>query len=103
MDNCIDRYLHAGVSELVIKLGSRGCILVEGNSRVEVPLNEKLVDAVDTTAAGDSFNAGYIAARGVRKSSLDSILIGHACAAQVVQHQGAIVPFNKFDSDIIKG
>ena len=46
---------------------------------------------VDTTAAGDSFNGGYLAARLQGADAQQSLLAGHNLAALVVQHRGAIV------------
>ncbi|MEM9637237.1 MAG: sugar kinase [Pseudomonadota bacterium] len=47
---------------------------------------------IDTTAAGDSFNGGYLAARLTGQPQADALMAGHACAARVVQHRGAIIP-----------
>ncbi|MCV3270278.1 sugar kinase [Roseobacter sinensis] len=47
---------------------------------------------VDTTAAGDSFNGGYLAALLTGQSQAEALMAGHACAARVVQHRGAIIP-----------
>ncbi|MEM8541712.1 MAG: sugar kinase [Pseudomonadota bacterium] len=49
---------------------------------------------VDTTAAGDSFNGGYLAAYLSGQSQADALLAGHNCAARVVQHRGAIIPLD---------
>jgi 2-dehydro-3-deoxygluconokinase len=47
---------------------------------------------VDTTAAGDSFNGGYLAARLKGLSQAKSLLAGHNLAAEVIGHRGAIFP-----------
>lgn len=47
---------------------------------------------VDTTAAGDSFNGGYLGALVSGATPLDAAKAGHAFARTVVQHRGAIVP-----------
>ena len=47
---------------------------------------------LDTTAAGDSFNGAYLARLLTGGSQGDALLSGHACAARVVQHRGAIIP-----------
>lgn len=52
---------------------------------------------IDSTAAGDSFNAGYLAARLKGQTETKAMAAGHALAAQVVQHRGAILPRNKKD------
>ena len=50
------------------------------------------VKPVDTTAAGDSFNAGYLAARMRGVDPFGAALAGHRLAGVVIQHPGAIVP-----------
>lgn len=46
----------------------------------------------DTTGAGDSFDAAYIAARMLGCDSAAAVRAGHALAGVVVQHRGAIIP-----------
>ena len=53
-----DRLLTRGVKNIVLKLGSRGCVIAERNLPKERVLAFS-VNAVDTTAAGDVFNAGF--------------------------------------------
>ena len=50
------------------------------------------VAAVDTSAAGDSFNAAYLAARLGGAGRIAAAKAGHRLAGIVVQHRGAIVP-----------
>jgi 2-dehydro-3-deoxygluconokinase len=45
---------------------------------------------VDTSGAGDAFNAGYLAARLQGLAPRDCALAGHRLAAAVVQQAGAI-------------
>ncbi|MFK7744324.1 MAG: sugar kinase [Roseobacter sp.] len=47
---------------------------------------------VDTTAAGDSFNGGYLGCLLSGGTQSDALIAGHNCAAHVVQYAGAIVP-----------
>jgi 2-dehydro-3-deoxygluconokinase len=49
-------------------------------------------NVVDTTAAGDSFNGGYLAARLSGANQPEALRAGHDLAANVVQHRGAIIP-----------
>ena len=47
---------------------------------------------IDTTAAGDSFNGGFLAARLQGKPEADCLRAGHTLAAYVVTMPGAIAP-----------
>lgn len=49
------------------------------------------VKVVDTTAAGDSFNAGYLASVALGKSTADALAAGHELACQVIGAPGAII------------
>jgi ribokinase len=52
------RYLDMGVKVVVITMGERGCIVASNGGVMRVPAYE--VEAVDTTGAGDVFNAGFV-------------------------------------------
>src|SRR5262245_3028229 len=63
-----------------------------GGGRSEfIPVPEVVVP-VDTTAAGDSFNAAYIAARMSGQGPADAAAAAHRLAAQVIRHRGALMP-----------
>jgi 2-dehydro-3-deoxygluconokinase len=47
---------------------------------------------VDTTAAGDSFAAGYLAARLAGAEPAEAARRAHRLAGAVVKHRGAIIP-----------
>jgi 2-dehydro-3-deoxygluconokinase len=91
IEACIARYRGLGVAELALKLGPEGCCIVAGGERRLVPVPER-VQPVDTTAAGDSFNAGYLALRLAGKPPEEAALAGHRMAGAVVRHRGAIIP-----------
>ena len=81
------------VSEIIIKRGNESCIVETLNERVEVPANIITKDKiVDTTAAGDSFSAGYLSVRLKGGTIEDAIQKGHDLAGTVIQHRGAIIP-----------
>ena len=85
------RYAAAGVPEVAVKRGALGCVILAGGALTDVPV-PKPVTAVDTTAAGDGFNAGYLAARLTGASPDEAARAGHGLAAAVVQYPGAIIP-----------
>ena len=47
---------------------------------------------IDTTAAGDSFNGGYLAALQTGATQAEALMAGHRLASHVVGAKGAIVP-----------
>jgi 2-dehydro-3-deoxygluconokinase len=47
---------------------------------------------VDTTAAGDSFGAAYLAARLSGSDPEQAAHAGHRLAGAVIRHRGAIIP-----------
>lgn len=87
----IGRLRAAGVAEAVVKLAEPGAITVTPERAVAVPVTEH-VTPVDTTAAGDSFAAAYLAARLAGAAPEAAVLAGHRLAGIVVRHPGAIIP-----------
>ncbi|MGI8695575.1 MAG: sugar kinase [Mycobacteriales bacterium] len=88
---CADRIHAAGVGEVVVKLGGRGALVSTVDGAVLVPA-ERDVAVVDTTAAGDSFNAAYLLARLRGDSPVAAAAAGHRLAARVIGVPGAIAP-----------
>lgn len=87
----LDRLLGLGVREVAIKNGGEGALMAGGDmAPVLVPVPAP-VELVDTTAAGDSFNAGYFAGRRRGLAPAEAALLGHRLAGIVVGHRGAIV------------
>lgn len=54
--------------------------------------SETTPKVVDTTAAGDSFNAGYLSSILNGKDEQSALQAGHDCALRVISHRGAIIP-----------
>ncbi len=50
----------SGVHTVVVKLGAAGCLYSSGQVEIEVPA-PAVTTVLDTTAAGDAFNAGFLA------------------------------------------
>jgi 2-dehydro-3-deoxygluconokinase len=83
-----DRWSATGAGEVVVKLGIDGCLLPDGRL---LPPPERL-RPVDTSGAGDAFNAGYLHARCGGDAPEAAALAGHRLAGWVVMRAGAVPP-----------
>lgn len=77
--------------EVVLKLAEPAVRIFHGGKQ-ETIAGEPASDAVDTTAAGDSFAAAYLAARLAGAEPAAAARSGHRLAGAVVRHRGAIIP-----------
>ncbi|MFK4874060.1 sugar kinase [Novosphingobium sp. ZW T3_23] len=75
-----------GCSEVIVKLGARGCRLPDGED-CPVP---QVLHPVDTSGAGDAFNGGYLGARMNDAPIIEAAKAGHALAGWNVMRKGAI-------------
>ena len=87
----IERLQAFGVNEIVVKNGPNSALVASAGAREAVPVPEVVVP-VDASAAGDGFNAGYLAARLSGSGPLEAATAAHKLAGQVIRHRGAIVP-----------
>jgi 2-dehydro-3-deoxygluconokinase len=87
----VDRMQAFGIAEVVVKNGPSTALVATGDKREHVPVPE-VVEPVDAMAAGDGFNAGYLAARLTGTAPLDAAMAAHRLAGQVIRHRGAIMP-----------
>ena len=79
-------------NEVVLKLSEPACILrLEGVSH-QIRAEPLKAPVIDTTAAGDSFAAAYVAARLAGAEPAEAARAGHRLAGVVVCHPGAIIP-----------
>ena len=83
-----------GVAEIVVKNGSSPCTAATGQDVASFPVTAR-EQVVDTTAAGDSFNAGYIAARLSGANIATSVRAGQSLANLIIQYPGAIIPAHR--------
>ncbi|WP_257572695.1 sugar kinase [Janthinobacterium sp. UMAB-56] len=79
-----------GVPEIVLKRGAQPCIILHQGVLEEVPA-QPVAKVVDTTAAGDSFGAAYVAARLAGQPPAAAARAGHRLAACVIGQRGAII------------
>jgi 2-dehydro-3-deoxygluconokinase len=90
-ESTIERLQAFGVTEIVVKNGPNSALIASAGQRETIPVQEVVVP-VDATAAGDGFNAGYLAARLAGRGAAEAAQAAHKLAGQVIQHRGAIMP-----------
>ncbi|PSW20844.1 sugar kinase [Photobacterium sanctipauli] len=93
VEACIERSQQCGVREIIIKRGAEDCLVIADGNQMSVAAT-RVDNVVDTTAAGDSFSAGYLAKRLTGGDLEASALNAHKLAGTVIQYQGAIIPHN---------
>lgn len=87
----IAKRLHQqGVQQIAVKMGKEGVVWFDNEKSGTVPAMQ-IANVIDTTAAGDAFNAGYLAgwARGFPMAQC--CFWGNQVAAEVIQHHGAVI------------
>ncbi len=80
-----------GAKAIVTKLGSQGCLLAVGDKRVVLPSFN--VKAIDTTGAGDSFNAGVVLGRLIGLSWEAAAALGNSMGGFASTKEGAGAQF----------
>lgn len=79
------------VDEIAIKRGALPTRVGVNHAWQDVA-TEAVPRVVDTTAAGDSFAAGYLAQRLRGTAPAEAAAFGNRLAARVIQHPGALIP-----------
>ena len=81
-----DHFLVLGPRVVVLKMGAEGCLVAQGDERVRVaavPAN-----VVDTTGAGDCWDAGFLAGLAHGEDVVTAARLGCACAAFCIESVG---------------
>ena len=86
--------------EVVLKLSEPASIVRTDGVSHQTKAKPISKPVVDTTAAGDSFAAGYVAARLADADPAEAADAGHRLAGVVVCHPGAIIPRAAMPTDI---
>jgi ribokinase len=86
-EKAAQKLVDRGVEKVIITLGSKGAFVVTKTEKVSVPAFK--VEAVDTTAAGDTFCGAFAVALGEGKSLKESLRFASAAAAISVTRLGA--------------
>ncbi|MCC5929427.1 MAG: ribokinase [Cyclobacteriaceae bacterium] len=82
-----------GVSIVIITLGANGAYVFDGSVEEQIPAPS--VEAVDTTAAGDTFNGALAVALADNRPILEAVGFANQAAARTVTKMGAqsSIPF----------
>lgn len=80
------------VDEIAIKRGAMPAIVGGAGEAWQEVAAETVPRVVDTTAAGDSFAAGYLSRRLRGAAAAEAAAFGNRLAARVIQYPGALIP-----------
>ena len=98
----VARWNDLGIDTVILKCGPRGAIIYErGQSAQSVPVTV-CEQPVDTTGAGDSFNAAFMAMKCLGRSNYEAAEAGNHLASHVIRYPGAIMPVANMP-DILSG
>ena len=86
-EKAAQKLVDSGVEKVIITLGSKGAFVVTKTEKVSVPAFK--VEAVDTTAAGDTFCGAFAVALVEGKSLKEALQFASAAAAISVTRMGA--------------
>lgn len=87
----LDRFKAYGCAVGALKCGALGPLPI--NASATVNQSYTILDrVVDSTAAGDSFNAGFLASHLTGGDIAEALQKGHTLSTEVVMHSGAITP-----------
>ena len=91
-----DRLIGLGAGAAVIKMGTKGCLVAHGASRTQVSAYP--ANVVDTTGAGDCWDAGFITALACGEDPATAARIGCACAAFGIEAVGGAAGVPLYDA-----
>ncbi|UCD96244.1 MAG: carbohydrate kinase family protein [Candidatus Bathyarchaeota archaeon] len=81
------KLIEVGVKVVGVKLGKQGCYVTDGHEDVE--LGAPRMPVVDTTGAGDAWNAGFLYGLVKKKSLTDCARLGNWVASKCITELGA--------------
>ena len=91
----LDHLHRLGVTSGALKRGARGPLALDGTAALDSTAFGAFPPAprvIDSTAAGDSFNAAYLAAYLRGADTATCLRAGHDLAVRVIAHRGALLP-----------
>ncbi|MEM9386922.1 MAG: sugar kinase [Pseudomonadota bacterium] len=92
------RWRTFGAELVAVKHGPNGAYVVaDAIEPTHVPVDQ-VIQPLDTTGAGDSFNAAFLAGVLNGRSVTEAAAMGNRLAARVIQHRGALIPTGEMPS-----
>lgn len=91
-----DRLIALGAGAVVLKMGSQGCCVAKGELRTHVQAFPARV--VDTTGAGDCWDAGFILGLACGEDLVTAARVGCACAAFGIEAVGGATGVPHYDA-----
>ncbi len=101
-ESVAQRFQREYPQKLIIKDGGRRCWIQDHHNPLQTVMLDLIPKVVDTTAAGDSFNAGFLFAWLNGETIESGIKAGHELAKQVIQQQGAIIDEARMQYNLLK-
>ena len=95
IEKAVKHLLKKGVESVVVKMGERGSKIFLEKKSIDVPAMK--VNAVDTTGAGDSFNAAFIYGRLRGMDDEESAKLASVAASITVSRMGTTSSFPSLD------
>lgn len=97
-DDAAKTFLAMGAKACVLKWGERGSLIYAEGARTVLPAHA--IDVVDTTSCGDSYCAGFIAARDHGLPLIEACRFATATAALVAQGLGTLGKLESFEATL---
>jgi sugar/nucleoside kinase (ribokinase family) len=85
-----------GARRVVLKLGREGCLVADSKGTIHLP--SVATEIVDTTGAGDCFDAGFIAGLVNGLNDVDAAKVGNSAAAACVRNIGGAVGIPRYNA-----
>lgn len=85
------RWRALGSERVIVKNGAQGAWLLEGEEDAYCVGVDRVIQPTDTTGAGDSFNAAFLAALLDGQPMASAAMMGNRLAGEVIQHRGALI------------
>ncbi|MBF0289835.1 MAG: carbohydrate kinase family protein [SAR324 cluster bacterium] len=88
-EEIVEYLLAKGAKTVVLKLGSEGVLVANSQRSFHVPAVRTQDEVVDTTGAGDNFNAGFVYGLSLGKSLDEAVALGSEVAGVSIARIGA--------------